>query len=138
MYSTIHITGISQHVLARSLTNKYPQNMTEIGSNMNQVISVWLFQLHVLEAELTDPQLGLLAILLRIWREIPSVNLILADLHLVYVLHLCYLFNQSINQSIGTVTHSYYKINSRLGKNKLPQMMSEYDFLTRILTHWQK
>ena len=52
------------------------------------MVSVGLFQPHVLEAVLADPQFGLLAILFRIWREIPSIDLVFADLYFVNVLHL--------------------------------------------------
>jgi len=67
------------------------QNMRGIICSANQVISVRFFQFHVLHTELAYPQLRLLSILLWIWREIPCVDLILADLHLVNILHLCYL-----------------------------------------------
>ena len=53
------------------------------------MITVRLFQLHVLQTELANPQLCLLAVLLRIRREIPSVDLVLTDLNLIDVLHLC-------------------------------------------------
>nr|CAD7428754.1 unnamed protein product [Timema monikensis] len=43
---------------------------------------------HVLEAVFTDPQLGLFAVFLGVWAEIPRVNLIATNLDTVNVLHL--------------------------------------------------
>jgi len=65
------------------------------------VISVGLLKLHVFQTEFTDPQLGLLPVLLRVRRKVPGVYLVPANVNLVYVLHLRYLLNQSFHQSIN-------------------------------------
>lgn len=52
----------------------------------DQVVSEGLLVLHVLEAVLADPQLGLLPVVLRERREVPGVDLKVSDLDLVHVL----------------------------------------------------
>lgn len=49
-------------------------------------MSEGLLVLHILEAVLADPQLGLFPIILWEWREVPGVNLKVSDLDLVHVL----------------------------------------------------
>ena len=43
-----------------------------------RILPVGLFQPHVLDAILADPQLGLAAVLFRIGAEVPSVDLVFA------------------------------------------------------------
>ena len=64
--------------------NLFPHRLS--NSTLNQMLLVGFLKLHVLEAVFTDPEFGLFTVLLRIRREIPSVNLILADLDFVDVL----------------------------------------------------
>lgn len=52
----------------------------------DQVMSEGLLVLHILEAVLADPQLGLLPIILWERREVPGVDLKVSDLDLVHVL----------------------------------------------------
>ena len=52
------------------------------------VAAVGALVAHVLQAELADPQLRLLPVLLRVGAEVPGVNLVLAKLNAVDVLHL--------------------------------------------------
>ena len=58
------------------------------GAATHQVVSERLFVLHVLQAVLADPQLGLLAVVLGKRRKVPGVDLEVADLDLVHVFHL--------------------------------------------------
>jgi len=46
-----------------------------------------LLVLHVFETVLADPQLGLLAVVLRKRREVPGVYLKVSDLDLIHVFH---------------------------------------------------
>ena len=50
------------------------------------VVAKGPLQFHVLQAILAHPQLGLLAVLIRVRREVPRVNLVLANLDFVNVL----------------------------------------------------
>ena len=57
-------------------------------SRTDALSPVCLLQPHVLEAELADPQLGTLAVLLGIGAEVPGVNLEPANLDSVDILDL--------------------------------------------------
>lgn len=52
-----------------------------------QVVAVGLLKLHVLEAILANPELGLFPIIFWEWREIPRVNLIVPDMDFVHIFH---------------------------------------------------
>lgn len=54
----------------------------------DQMMSEGLLVLHVFEAVLADPQLGLFPIILWEWREVPGIDLKVSDLDLVHVLDL--------------------------------------------------
>lgn len=54
----------------------------------HQVVSERFLVLHVLQAELADPELGLLPIILWERREVPGVDLKVPNLDLIHVLHL--------------------------------------------------
>lgn len=53
----------------------------------DQVISEGLLILHVLETVFTDPQLGLLPVIIRERREVPGIDLKIPDLDLIHVFH---------------------------------------------------
>lgn len=55
--------------------------------NTDQVIPEGLLILHVLKTILANPQLGLLAVILWKWREVPGVNLKVPYLDFVHILH---------------------------------------------------
>lgn len=57
-----------------------------VGRGTDQMMSEGLLVLHVLEAVLADPQLGLLPIILREWRKVPGVNLKVSNLDFVHIL----------------------------------------------------
>ena len=61
------------------------------------MVSVGLLQSHILQAVFTDPKLRLLTIFFRKWRKVPGIYLILANLDLVYILHLCDLTSKENN-----------------------------------------
>lgn len=50
-------------------------------------MSEGLLVLHVFKTVLADPQLGLLAIVLWKWREVPGIDLKVSYLDLVHILH---------------------------------------------------
>lgn len=51
------------------------------------MVAEGLLVLHVLQTVLADPQLGLLPVVLGEWREVPGINLKVANLDFVHILH---------------------------------------------------
>lgn len=66
----------------------------------HQVEAVAFLILHVLEAVLAKPELRLLAIIFREWREVPGIDLIVPNVDLVHVLHLGDLC-RAVDSSVG-------------------------------------
>lgn len=59
-----------------------------LAAATDQVVPEGVLVLHVLEAVLADPKFGLLAVIFWEGREVPRVDLKVADLDLVHVFHL--------------------------------------------------
>lgn len=59
-----------------------------VAQALTNMFNVRPLKLHVLEAVLTDPELWLFTVLLRVRGEVPGVDLVLSDLDLVDVLDL--------------------------------------------------
>lgn len=73
-----HVTGVGSSLKhSASVTHTY------------QVIPICLLQPHILQAVLTNPQLWLFAVFLRVWTEIPRIDLVSANLYPVNVFHFC-------------------------------------------------
>lgn len=72
------------------------------ASLSHQVEAVALLILHVLEAVLAEPQLWLLPIVFREWREVPGINFVVSNMDLVHILHLGDL--QEWEQWVGDVS----------------------------------
>lgn len=50
--------------------------------------AVALLKLHILEAVLAEPELGLFSIVFREWGEVPGIDLIVPNVDFVYIFHL--------------------------------------------------
>lgn len=66
----------------------------------HQVEAVALLILHVLEAVLAEPELGLLPIVLRERGEVPGIDFVVPDVDLVHILHLGDLW-KAVDGSVG-------------------------------------
>lgn len=80
MYSTTYGSMARVHMCKKNITVR-----------TDQVVSECLLILHILQAIFTYPELRLFPIILGEGREVPCINLKVANLDLVHIFYFCYL-----------------------------------------------
>lgn len=87
------------------------------------MIAVSFLKLHVFQAVFAHPELRLLSIILWEGREVPCINLVIADVNLVHVFHFCDLRKKK---------KTTLKILCRLsgGEAALPHIQKSLDYKT--------
>lgn len=102
-----------------------------VQRTLPHMLDIRPLELHVLEAVLADPELGLFAVLLRVRGEVPSVDLVLSDLDLVDVFDFGEGFMLLLECSCGWV-HFIVGLCTKIGVVMYPTQHMNSVFLTTV------